>query len=494
VSGLSDDVIERLRGVVADSTFTARFDVEREIGSGGMGRVFCAFERTHGRRVAIKFLDPKQHGDPVRFAAEAEIVEGLDHPAIVPYVAHGVTSDGAPYLAMAWLEGETLAARLARGRLEVASAVAVGRRVADALAHLHARDIVHRDIKPSNVMLVANDPAQAIVIDLGIAKDLAAPESLTQTGQMIGTPGYMAPEQMMGEKIDERADLFSLGCLLYQAISGAPPFSGTAAMEILARVLLEDPAPLEERRPGIPDRLAALVHALLNKRADERTLTADQVGRELDAIADALARADHDALATTPLPVPRRSSRPSGLAITVSADGRARIAVGARPSAPTLGLKPRRRLVIALSAACALVIGAIAVLVVGRPSSHDRSPPTLTTVSPAQPVPPIAPATTPNPTPSTQPAAAPTPASSPESVITPAPTPKPTATEVPHAKHDSRADSNVHRKGAPLPKSSTVKHADTAGTTTTKHATGSAAAPVESAAPCDPFTRPGGCP
>jgi serine/threonine protein kinase len=303
--GLSHDNMARLRALVADGTFTVRFSVEREIGHGGMGRVYEGVQRETGKRIAIKVLDPGLAGDPVRFQAEATILEQLDHPAIVRYVAHGLTGDGRAYLAMEWLEGETLAERLHRQPLSTAECVAVGQRVADALAYLHERDIVHRDIKPSNVFLVGRDPKAAMVIDLGIAKRLSV-IGPTKTGEVIGTPGYMAPEQVRGESgIDERVDMFALGCLLYESLSGAAPFAGQVVMEVLARLLLAEPKPLDEVRPEIPLRLATLVAVLLAKSADDRTVDAEQAARELTTIANCLERNDTETLARSPWNRPR---------------------------------------------------------------------------------------------------------------------------------------------------------------------------------------------
>ncbi|MEO8703025.1 MAG: serine/threonine-protein kinase [Kofleriaceae bacterium] len=302
---LSPNDIARLRELVSDATFTTRFAIEREIGVGGMGRVFVGTEKGTERKIALKLLDPGLQGDPERFAAEAEMLERLDHPAIVSYIAHGMTADGRPYLAMTWLEGEALSARLERGPLPVIEAVRIGARIAGALAYLHERKIVHRDIKPSNVFLVGNDPGSAVVIDLGIAKQLDATQKLTRTGQLIGTPGYMAPEQVMGEAtIDGRVDLFALGCLLHESIAGEMPFPGDAVMEVLARLLLHDPKRLDTIDPSVPPRLAIIVALLLAKEASARTIDAATVEAELVTITTALAAGDTKALAESPFKAP----------------------------------------------------------------------------------------------------------------------------------------------------------------------------------------------
>lgn len=303
----SEATIERLRAVMGDDTFSIRFTVEGEIGRGGMGSVHRAIDRASQQPVAIKLLHASaQHA---RFVLEAETLERLSHPAIVPYIGHGVTRDGDAYLAMGWLEGESLAERLERGPLSLADALAAGIRIASALAHAHAAGIVHRDIKPSNVMLVDKDPKQATLIDFGIAKDTQVTHGLTDTGQLVGTPGYMAPEQAMGTQVlDARTDLFAFGALLHHALVGTPPFDGRQTMEVLAHLLLKDPQPVRELRPEVPARLSALVSALLVKEREQRSSDAAAVEAELTQIASALATADTAAL-EAPTKIERRRTK-----------------------------------------------------------------------------------------------------------------------------------------------------------------------------------------
>ena len=304
---LTETTIENLRATIREDTFANRYELLHESGAGGMGRVFAAIERASERRLAIKVLTGRSPEDLARFEAEASILERLDHPTIVRYIGHGVTSDGDPYLAMAWLDGETLDARMAREKLSLADAVLAATRIADALAHAHDAGIIHRDVKPSNVLLVGGDPARATLIDFGIAKVAAAPRDITHTGQLVGTPGYMAPEQALGrQSIDARVDLFALGSLLYEAIAGTAPFGGVEAMEVLARVLLEQPAPLAHA----PPRLAVLVQTLLAKDPTHRQGDARVVVAELTAIHAAIVNYDRAALETSPLgPTPRATKR-----------------------------------------------------------------------------------------------------------------------------------------------------------------------------------------
>ena len=304
----TDAVAEGLRAVLADDTFARRFDVGDLVGEGGMGRVHRATDRDSGGAVALKVLrDP---GVEARFTLEAETLERMDHPAIVSYVGHGVTRSGEAYLAMAWLDGESLAARLARGPLSIEDTIAVGIRVAGALAHAHAHAIVHRDVKPSNVMLVDAQPARATLIDFGIAKDTAVTHGLTETGQLIGTPGYMAPEQAMGTATPAAAmDVFGLGALLYECCTHRPPFEGRQAMEVLAQLLLRDPPSVRSLRDEVPVRLDALIMALLEKEPERRTAQASQVEAELRAIERYLANRETNLLAQRPSWIPERSTR-----------------------------------------------------------------------------------------------------------------------------------------------------------------------------------------
>jgi tetratricopeptide (TPR) repeat protein len=249
--------------VEAGSLIAERFQLQQRVGQGGMGVVYRATDRWDGQPVALKLLDVDRAAE--RFGREARVLAGLQHPAIVRYVAHGQASSGELYLAMEWLEGETLGDRLARGPLEVPHAVALASRVADALACAHARGVVHRDIKPDNLFLPARD-GLVKVLDFGIARDLLATRVATRTGVVIGTLGYMAPEQARGDRtIDGRADVFALGCVLFECLTGARAFAGENAMAVLARILLSDPARVRELRPDVPAELDALVARMLAK-------------------------------------------------------------------------------------------------------------------------------------------------------------------------------------------------------------------------------------
>ncbi len=311
VASLRDRDVARLRAVLADSQddlFGGTFELVREAGAGGMGKVYEAIERATSRRVAIKVITGLAGpSELARFAAEIDVIERLDHPAIVDYVAHGETVDGEPYLAMEWLVGESLSQRLEREPLSIADAVILGERIADALDHAHGAGVVHRDLKPSNIFLVDHQASGAHLIDFGVAKQ--ADRDLTHTGQLIGTPGYMAPEQVRGHKtVNASADLFALGCVLYRAVSGKDAFGGVEVMEILARLLLEDPEPIDNLVSELPPRFVHLINSLLSKDPARRLGDAAIAAAELRELRRALETRDTDALAlrpdTVPTPVP----------------------------------------------------------------------------------------------------------------------------------------------------------------------------------------------
>ena len=205
-------------------TVSGRFELERLAGSGGMGAVYRARDLTDGSTVAVKILTGRELREAERFDLEAAILAELTHPAIVRYIAHGVEG-GDHFIAMEWLEGEDLATRLDREPLTVGESVTLVYRAAEALAYAHARGIVHRDIKPENLFLPGAVISRLKVLDFGIARLTRGGRKLTLTGSVIGTPGYMAPELVRGERdIRPSADVFSLGCVLFQCLTGRAVF------------------------------------------------------------------------------------------------------------------------------------------------------------------------------------------------------------------------------------------------------------------------------
>jgi hypothetical protein len=245
-----------------------RFSIEHLAGRGGMGVVYRARDGVTDQPVALKLLRALGSREAAfRFNREALLLEGLHHPGLVAYVAHGTTAAGQPFLAMEWLEGEDLARRLSREPLSLPDILSLLRRAAEALAHAHHLGIVHRDIKPSNLFLRAGRPEDVVVLDFGLAR-YAAPTLMGVTGSstVVGTPGYMAPEQASSQpEIPPAADVFSLGCVLYECLTGQPPFAAPHFAAALAKILFADPTPLHALRPGLPMGLQVLVDRMLAK-------------------------------------------------------------------------------------------------------------------------------------------------------------------------------------------------------------------------------------
>ncbi|MBX3199515.1 MAG: protein kinase [Labilithrix sp.] len=271
-----------------------RFEIERLVGSGGMGEVYRAKDRLTGGLVAVKVLYGSLTREADRFKREAQILAEIAHPRIVKYVGHGVLEGGRPYLAMEWLDGEDLAERIEGSGLTLHETLTVARRTAEALAVLHDRGVVHRDIKPSNVYLPGRSVEQAKVLDLGVARLMRASRPSTRSGVMVGTPGYMAPEQARGAReVDARADVFSLGCLVYECLAGRPVFAGENMAALLAKILLETPPSLREIGIEVPPALDELLSRMLSKHAASRPGSGGAVLRELepfDAVRDSPAQ------------------------------------------------------------------------------------------------------------------------------------------------------------------------------------------------------------
>jgi serine/threonine-protein kinase len=274
-----NDLRTRLQAVLGGA-----YTIERELGRGGMATVFLAQDLKHKRPVAIKVLAPEiaRSVGPQRFLREIEIAARLTHPHILPVFDSG-EGDGLLYYVMPYVRGESLRQRLQReARLPVEEAVRIGREVADALDYAHRHGIVHRDIKPENVLL---EEGHAIVADFGVARALAGEgggPALTDVGLAIGTPYYMSPEQAMGEgSIDGRADLYALGCVLYEMLAGQPVFEGPTAQAVARQHPLETPRRLHVVRPEVPEAIERVANRALAKSPAERWTTGAEMGAAL---------------------------------------------------------------------------------------------------------------------------------------------------------------------------------------------------------------------
>jgi len=279
-----------------------RFVIEREVGRGGVGIVYRARDEMSGHDVALKViaLPGVDAGEEARFRREGRVLAGLHHPGIVRVVAFGQLEEGAPYIAMEWLEGEDIAQRQRRSPLPLARSLTVAADVCDALAAAHSAGIVHRDVKPSNIILVGSGPGrtgafEVKLVDFGVAA--AEDAKLTRTGAIVGTPAYMAPEQARGDgEVDARADLYALGATLFEMITGRPPHVGPTPIAILAR-LVTTPAPrLAEVFLDAPPKLDEIMARLLSTAPSERPESAAEVARDLRQIADDLSAQSSDHL------------------------------------------------------------------------------------------------------------------------------------------------------------------------------------------------------
>jgi serine/threonine-protein kinase len=261
-SGIQERLAEALREWYA---------VEREIAQGGMATVYLARDLRQGRDVAIKVMHPRLSAalGPERFRREIVVARGMDHPLVVPLLDSGMAA-GMLYYAMPYVEGESLHQRLERERqLPLADALGLARDVAEALEYAHGRDILHRDVKPENILLSGG---RALVVDFGLARAISTEYTrLTRTGMLVGTIYYMSPEQLREDSdIDQRADVYSLGCILYEMLTGEPPFAAPSLKELVARIL-SAPIPSARRlTASIPPAVDAVIARALAKNAAER--------------------------------------------------------------------------------------------------------------------------------------------------------------------------------------------------------------------------------
>lgn len=283
MSGTNPTLLLPLAMGAGRTVIAGRYLLERRVAEGGMGSVYAGRDEQTGQPVAVKLV-PRTATSSERFARECQALAGIQHPRVVPYRAHGEVGEGFHYLVMDWLEGEDLARRLTRGPLPVNEVTRMIHHVGEALAHVHHAGMVHRDVKPANLFLVGGDVDALVLIDFGLARDHdSAP--LTQTGTLLGTPGYLAPEQVKdGFKPDARCDVFAAGCVAYECLAGVSPFHGATPMATIARLMLEDTPRVRTARPDVPEALDDLIAGMMRRERGGRL-------RDGQAIVDAVASA-----------------------------------------------------------------------------------------------------------------------------------------------------------------------------------------------------------
>ncbi|HJV05434.1 MAG TPA: protein kinase, partial [Actinomycetota bacterium] len=261
----------------APRVLSDRYEVRSTLGRGGMAQVYRATDRVLGRTVAVKVLSRRFSEDRrfvARFRREAQASAGLNHPHVVSVFDTG-SHDGVHYIVMEYVEGETLGAILAReGPLPLDRAARIAADVAEALESAHRQGLVHRDVKPGNVMI--DRQGRVKVVDFGIAR-AAADDTLTQTGTVLGTASYLSPEQARGDRVDARSDVYSLGCVLYEMVTGRTPFAADSSVAMAFRHVNEEPRPPSELRPEVPAELDAVVMRALEKEPDHRFRSAAEM-------------------------------------------------------------------------------------------------------------------------------------------------------------------------------------------------------------------------
>ncbi|MCX5742893.1 MAG: protein kinase [Proteobacteria bacterium] len=400
---------------VTSGTMVGEYKVEKKIGEGGMGAVYSAIHPMIGKRAAIKVISAALGADPSavqRFVQEARSVNQIGHPNIVDVFAFGTLADGRNYFVMEYLQGESLADRIHRTGLMLGEAIEILDQVADALEAAHEKQIVHRDLKPDNVYLAAVRGGRTLVklLDFGIAK-LSTPESeaggvaKTRTGMMMGTPGYLSPEQARGRNVDRRTDVYALGCMMYEIVCGRLPFVADSAMDMVLMHMTTPPQRPSELWPEIPPPLELLIVGMLDKHPDNRPTLAQVRTVLSELISSGLVTIDNGRptgfrsslqqrintpAAGVPLPLngtmplgtnsgqPAPSTRPPGLAATPTSN----------TSPPVSGVidtaAPRKKTALYAAIAGVAVVGGIGAFVATR-TPAETTPPKIADVQPPTP-------------------------------------------------------------------------------------------------------------
>jgi serine/threonine protein kinase len=301
----------------------AHYRVTRALGHGGMGDVYLAEDTRLKRQVALKFLPSEVATDPIRlerFEHEAQVVAALNHPNIV--TVHSIERDGETlFMAMEYLEGQTLAEIIPRGGLPLSRLLTLATQIVDALVAAHSHGVVHRDLKPSNVMVLAGDRVK--VLDFGLAKLRDVPEAatlptreLTGEGRIVGTVAYTSPEQAEGKPVDQRSDIFAIGVMLYEMTTGERPFRGDTSLSVLSSILRDTPRPVTELNPGLPRDAWRIVRHCLAKDPERRYQTAKDLRNDLDDLAQSLSSGE--LAATSAVPSGQRSPWPMRVTLAVA--------------------------------------------------------------------------------------------------------------------------------------------------------------------------------
>ncbi len=267
-----------------------KYRIHRLIGAGGMGCVYDAENLWLGRRVAIKVIRGARSDEALaRIRREAQLVAATQHPNICGIYDVGLLADGSPYLVLERLSGETLASRLGRqNRLELAETVDILTQLLSALSAAHEASIIHRDLKPENVFLAcqAGSTSHVKLLDFGFAKDISGlrGEVITRPGSALGTPRYMAPEQLVGEPLDPRCDLFAAGLIMFEALTGVHPFEADTRVDLQANILRAEPMPMRRLRPDLPVLIEVIVNRALAKKPADRFRDAKEFGQALSQV------------------------------------------------------------------------------------------------------------------------------------------------------------------------------------------------------------------
>ena len=370
--GAGTETIKRVRGDVLGG----RFRIDRHLGKGGMGSVLAATDLHSGRKVALKVMRSAVAAQPIaveRFKREAAVLGAIEHPAVVGVKEAGAFEDGTFYISLELLEGRTLKQRLTEdGPLAAPLMVPMVRGLCDALEAVHAAGIVHRDVKPSNIFLPewsvmerASATGEAVMVklvDFGVAKVLGE-EGLTATGLTVGTARYMAPEQLAGLDVDGRADLYAVGVVIYEALTGTHPFMQKGPGQLHQSIISGEHQPLVEMAPGLHRAVAAVVEKAMARHAEDRYATAAELARAFaDAVFGRLGRGGPDDEETLPeRPAVKLEPREPGKWVPTRSEAPT-VPEKRTPLAATVPQRVRSRVWIVVLAALVMVAVAIALV------------------------------------------------------------------------------------------------------------------------------------